>query len=70
MRRQNLPTFDDSPRDAHIAAVNRLNVFVTVAAATFIYALAAINLLGPPACSTQALTPECASALWDGFNGR
>lgn len=70
MRRNTLPVFDDPPGHQRAADVERLGVILTVAAATFAYALAAINLLGPPACSTQALTPECASALWEGFHGR
>jgi len=70
MRRNTLPVFDDPPGHQRAADVERLGVILTVAAAAFAYALVAVNLLGPPACSTQALTPECASALIGGFYGR
>lgn len=69
MRRPDtLPTFDDPPVDRREVLADRLNVFFIVSAACFAYALAAVNLLGPPACSTQALTPACFAALTDGVH--
>lgn len=64
MRRPDtLPTFDDPPIDARAVRYDLWSYRQTVACALFAYALAAVNLWGPPACSTQALTPACFAVL-------
>ena len=63
MHRQNLPTYDDPPRCPYRGRGEALSLRLCVAAALLSYAIAAVNLLGPRECATQALTPACAAAL-------
>jgi len=63
MPRQTLPTFDDPPRCPYRGRGEALSLCLCVAAALLSYAIAAVNLLGPRECATQALTPVCAAAL-------
>lgn len=63
MPRQTLPTFDDPPRCPYRGKGEDLSLRLCVAAALLSYAIAAVNILGPRECATQALTPACAAAL-------
>ena len=63
MHRQTLPTYDDPPRCPYRGRGEALSLRLCVAAALLSYAIAAVNLLGPRECATQALTPACAAAL-------
>jgi hypothetical protein len=63
MPRQTLPTFDDPPRCPYRGKGETLSLRLCVAAALLSYVIAAVNLLGPRECATQALTPACAVAV-------
>jgi hypothetical protein len=61
MRRPDYPVFDlpHVPPDPW----SGVSFYVLIAVSLATYAIAAANLLGPVECATQALTPECWSAI-------
>jgi hypothetical protein len=63
MPRQTLPTFDDPPRCPYRGKGEALSLRLCIVAALLSYVIAAVNLMGPRECATQALTPACATAL-------
>ena len=63
MPRQTLPTYDDAPRCPYRGRGEALSLRLCIVAALLSYVIAAVNLMGPRECATQALTPACAAAL-------
>ena len=63
MPRQTLPTYDDAPRCPYRGRGEALSLRLCIVAALLSYVIAAVNLMGPRECATQALTPACATAL-------
>jgi hypothetical protein len=63
MPRQTLPTYDDAPRCPYRGKGEALSLRLCIVAALLSYVIAAVNLMGPRECATQALTPACATAL-------
>lgn len=60
MRRVEYPVFDE-PSRPQLYAPDMSWLVIVGAVAT--YVIAAVNIWGPDACYTRALTPECAAAL-------